>query len=590
MKTLSFLLVVSASIFSYANNSNIDDIIEGFREKTEIPGICVSVTTKNTVLHKNAYGFKDLENNLPATTNTLFQVGSISKSFTAILTAILEEEGLVKFDDKLSDLIPFFTHNDEITLRDYLSHQSGYGAHDALWINKRYSRNEMVEKLRFIPQELPHRRAFNYQNNGYMLAAHALECVTGKSWEELLSEKILSPLHLDNTYLDLKDMLAKPDFAYGYSDHIHPNKRLSYLDPHTIAPAGGMCMNIEDLTTWTQFLLKKGAGLVYENTFEELCTPQIFTNLRSLYNLDKYIQMEGYGMGFFVIIYQGYKIIFHAGNIDGFSSLVAFLPEQNFGISILTNKDHSLSPLFMTVAILEEYFELERLNGLETYVALRKELKKGAIAKKELSFSSRKADTVPTHLLSDYTGVYTHPAYGEMEISLVGNDLKGTYNDMVLPLEHWHHGVFSATSECPLVHCHGVKFNFSSDFEGEIDGVRVLFKEQDGPIHFTKKVSDKLKSEEYLDSLAGVYQTGIIAKYTTITIERSNDHLTANVGGKAKFKLSPEKMHTFSVDKTQRGWEGYIIQFLPNNSNEVDSVKLITPHGITVTADKKESN
>ena len=586
--TLSILLLSTLS----ADNHEIDSLVNDYLEKIEIPSICISVTTKDSVIHKKAYGYKDLENEIPTTIETLYPVGSISKTFTSMLFGIYQDDGVITFDDKIVDLIPFFQLNDqtvtdEITIRDYLSHQSGYGKHDTLWINKRYSRKEIVAKLRYVPEIFPHRKVFAYQNIGYSVAAHALECLTETTWEELIQERILTPLEMNNTYLDVMDMQKQKNFAYGYSDHIHPNSRIDFLDAYTIAPAGGMCMNINDLTKWNQCLLQNGESLVCSRTFEELCTPQIVTDFadNQMLNLSKLIQMEAYGLGFFIITYKGKKIIFHLGNIDGFSSIVAFLPEEDLGVSIITNKDQTFAPLFLALAVIEKQLGMEELDGLNIYLNLRKQRRKSHLAGIENTHRNRKEDSLPTHLLPEFTGVYYHPGYGTCEVSLTGKDLKAIYNEMLFPLEHWHYGVFSATSDTPIVHCHGVKFNFSSNFNGDIDKVAVLFTPDDGPIYFEKQTNERFKDAEYLEKFVGEYSYYGVS----ICVSTEDSHLVAISPGMPPFHLIPEKNLTFSVENESGEYDAYVIQFLENDDNEVHCVQLIRPGGSVFSAYRKTS-
>lgn len=591
MKSKIFFLFFCLYGALSAKNQEIDSLVHEYMEKVGIPSVCLSITTKDGTLYKKAYGYKDLENKIPANTETVYPVGSISKSFTSFLFGLHQDEGTLTFDDKIIDLIPFFQLNnqiatDEITIRDYLSHQSGYGKHDTLWVNKRYSRKDLIAKLRHIPEVFPHRKVFAYQNIGYTVAAHALECVTGKSWEELIKEKILTPLHMNNTYLDVLEMQKLDNFAYGYSDHIHPNSKMKFMDPYTIAPAGGMCMNIEDLNKWTRCLLQNSGELIHPHTLEELYSPQIITSFteNKMLSLNNNIQMEAYGLGFFIINYKGKKIIFHPGNIDGFSSLVAFLPEEDLGVSVITNKDQTFSPFFIALGIIEKHLGMEELNGLEIYLDLRKKMKKGILEGKENDRRNRQEESIPTHPLDEYTGVYAHSGYGECEVSLTGKSLKATYNEMLFPLEHWHYGVFSATSESPIVHCHGVKFNFNSNFDGEIDQLAVLFVPEDGPIHFKKQANKKYVDTKYLERFVGEYSYYGVG----ISIKREGSQLVAKTAGMPAFRLAPEKNASFSVESDTQEYAAYTILFLDNEEGDIHCVQLIRPGGSVFSAYKKK--
>jgi hypothetical protein len=358
------------------------------------------------------------------------------------------------------------------------------------------------------------------------------------------------------------------------------------MDSHTIAPAGGICMNIHDLTKWTQCLLQNSGEIIRSDTLEELCSPQIITSFteNKILSLNNNIQMEAYGLGFFIITYKGKKIIFHPGNIDGFSSLIAFLPEEDLGVSVITNKDQTFAPFFIALAIIEKQLGMKELNGLEIYIDLRKKIKKGILEGLENAHYNRQEDSLPTHPLWDYTGIYSHPGYGDCEVSLTGNALKAAYNEMLLPLEHWHYGVFSATSDSSVVHCNGIKFNFQSGFKGEIDNLDVLFVPEDGPIHFKKQANKKYVDTAYLDRFVGEY---IYNYVLSISVKRKGSRLIGKTTGMPTYQLTPVRNATFSIDSQAQEYKGYTLQFLGSENGDIHCAQLIGPGGSVFSAYKK---
>ena len=316
-----------------------DPLIEELRTACEVEGASVAILADQEVLLSKGYGTKDGSH--PVTPSTLFPVGSISKGFTSFLIGQLMEEGLLHLDDPVSLHIPYFRLKDPyttylITLRDYLSHVSGYPKGDALWFNEVPSREEIVRRLRFVDPIYPLRKAFLYQNVGYVVAGHAAEKATGKTLEELFQERIFRPLGMNNTTCSIHD--AKEHIATGY----HKDKPIPFVDATPILPAGGINSSADDLILWLQTLLRGGEGFLQPDTFRELITPHARSNIVPP-QLAKEVLMESYALGWMVISYRGHIVIMHGGSIDGFASFLAFLPKEQLGIAILCNQ--YLSPL-----------------------------------------------------------------------------------------------------------------------------------------------------------------------------------------------------------------------------------------------------
>lgn len=588
MKKLLFLISMTTFSVTFADES-IDSLINAYMETTDLPSMTISISTKDQIIHKSAHGYRNLEDKLKTTTKTLYQVGSISKPFTSLLFGICCENGIINFDDKVVDFIPFFKlHNpiltQEITFRDFLSHQSGYSCHDSLWYNKRFSRKEMIDKLQHIPESFPFRKEFFYQNIGYMITAYGLECATNKSWEELASEYILIPLKMNDTCFDIKQMQQSNDFCFGYTQIDNKNTRTEFIDPYTIAPAGGICSNIEDLTKFTQLLLNKGGDLAYPETIEEIFSPQVITNFlaNKEFGLDSFIQMEAYGLGFFVISYNGKKIVFHGGNIQGFSSLIALIPEDDIAVTILTNKNKTIAPFLLAISILEKYTSLEEQPWLETYKQFAEYENNSIIDEREKYLDNKQKHTAPSHPLKEYTGRYHHEGYGDCEIKLINEELIGRYNDGNMSLEHWHYNVFNASSNSEKYHFKNIKFHFLNNLHGDIAKLSVLFDPADGAIVFEKQAENFLFTEKYLEKYTGKYSYHGFG----FVIELEDDHIVVKALGQPPFHLKPEKEHIFSVDNSSESYEGYIIQFLENEDSTIHCVQLIQPNGSVFSAYK----
>src|ERR1700720_75380 len=165
------------------------------------PGIGVGIVVNDKLVFAKGYGYRDYEKKLPFTPTTLCQIASNSKLFTAVAAGMLVEEGKLTWDKPVRESVPtiqFYNDqlNDNVTLRDMLSHRTGVTRHDSIWFKSDFKRKELFEKLKYLEPQQPMRETFLYKNLMFSAAGYIIELKSGKTWEQFVRERIFEPLNM----------------------------------------------------------------------------------------------------------------------------------------------------------------------------------------------------------------------------------------------------------------------------------------------------------------------------------------------------------------------------------------------------------
>ncbi|XP_066283372.1 uncharacterized protein [Branchiostoma lanceolatum] len=360
-------LLIAGLVFTTASTDlqqrlqDLDAFIQNLMtcESRPVVGLTVSVVKDGQTIFAKGYGQRDLQTGQTVDNRTLFGVGSISKSFTsALLASILGEREDVSWDTVLTDILgPSFRFRDqfrtkEATLRDLLAHKTGLeNLVFAVRMGQNIDRAELGRRMQYYRQVFPLRTLFYYNNPVYTLAGYVAEKVAGKPYETLLRERVLRPLGMDDTvYMAeaLKDGNLS-NFAQSYLTYnlTGPSKAFSreefrVLDLHL--PAGGVVSNALDMARYMKFHLSggrdtAGRAVVPEDTLRQTHTAD-FLMSDGIVVMDKLepdwpvevAMTQGYGMGWWIGAYRGYKRVQHSGFWAGFVSLLALFPDASGGV------------------------------------------------------------------------------------------------------------------------------------------------------------------------------------------------------------------------------------------------------------------
>lgn len=564
-----------------------DELIEKALKDYQVPGVAVGLVVDGHVIYAKGFGFRDVEQKLPMTKETLFAIGSCTKAFTSFIAGNLVDEGLVEWDQPVIDILPQFRLWDQyattnVTLRDLLTHRTGLPRHEFVAYNAKISKSELLKRIRYLQPSAEIRERYQYGNLMYFTAGLALEQLTGKPWEELVRERILVPLEMTHTNFSIEEMQKSDNIAFPYIEKNEKLKKIPFLNLSLLSAAGSINSNVVDMTHWMQMLL---AGGVYKNqslispaTFQELYAPQVIipgapeTQESRLY---------AYGIGWGVISYRGYYFVSHDGVSDGFTSMVGFIPNENIGIIVLSNKNMTGFSRYLSCEMIDRVLELPHHDwfkeGLDGIRKNKQSLKENKI-KESLS---HKKGTCPCHPLQEYVGVYEHPGYGKLSVELVDGKLEANYNDLSFVLDHWHYDIFKVIQEKQdmIVSFDGTPFTFCNNAKGEIGELSVPFEPTADDIVFKRKSEEKLSTLTYLRQFTGAYE---IYGYTVEVVVR-NHTLIAIIPGQPNYELIPASENEFTV----KAMTGSTVRFVLDKDNKVEEVLLIHPYGAFSAVPKK---
>jgi len=438
---LALVLILSlTSSFGQLSGPQIDTLVERAMKAFDVPGIAVAIVKDGKVIHSKGYGVRSLDTKQKVDENTLFGIASNSKAFTSAALGILIDEGKLKWDDKVRDYIPEFKlYNpyvtEEFTIRDLLTHRSGMGlgAGDLMFFpdSSDFTLKDILYNLRFLKPVSGFRTKYDYDNNLYIVAGEVVARVSGKSWDDFVQERILTPVgmtHSACSYDLLKDKSNVIDGHAPVDGKVQVIARSTLKVGHS---AGGINSCISDLSKWVMLQLAHGKygdnlskKLFSDDVHEEMWTPQTIIPVRNPgpYNT----HFSAYGLGFGISDVSGYKQISHTGGLEGMVTQITMLPELNLGIIVLTNQQEGGAFSSITNQIKDSYFNIKGTDRVTQYSSGRRQ---SLAAAKKITDSiwrdiaTAQKDNAGKIDFKNYTGTYHDAWFGDVIISVKNGKL-----------------------------------------------------------------------------------------------------------------------------------------------------------------------
>ena len=321
----------------------IEEKVEKRRGELGIPGMSLAIVKDGKIIYSKGLGYKDFENKIPVTSDTQFAIGSATKAFTALSVLMSQDEGKLSLDDSPKKYLPYFKMKDadtdkNMTVRDLLCHTSGLNRTDLAMITGQLTRQELIQVVGEAQPMAKLREKFFYNNIMFAAAGEVTATVQKTTWEKFVPKRIFAPIGMTNSSMDLKQMQKAKDYSFGYEYNFDTKetRRLPFRDIDEVAPAGSINSSANDMTKWIQFVLNKGSvggkSLLSAKGYDE------WTKVQNKITPDGKIS---YGLGWVLQEWNGMKVVWHNGSIDGFISMVAMIPEKNIGFVMLTNVSDS---------------------------------------------------------------------------------------------------------------------------------------------------------------------------------------------------------------------------------------------------------
>ena len=336
MKLRNLACVLPLCILAASNSARadrVDDYVRSEMAKHGIPGVALKIIREGKAIKTATYGLANLELKVPVKAETVFEIGSITKQFTAAGILLLVQDGKLSVDDRISRHLkdtPASWAN--ITVRHLLTHTSGlnnYTGLDGFQLTKHLTQEQFIRAIGDLPMDFAPGESWKYCNTGFNLLGYIIENLSGKHYWDFMSDRIFQPVGMSSTTNRLPGLIIT-NRADGYeqTNHVHNNRDFDLTE---IFAAGAIASTVGDLAKWNAAL--DGERLLNARTKEAMWTP---TKLNSG-------KATTYGFGWFIDRLEGHKNIGHGGSTSGFSATIQRFPDDKLAIIILTNTDESVA-------------------------------------------------------------------------------------------------------------------------------------------------------------------------------------------------------------------------------------------------------
>lgn len=572
---LATLLLLSSHLSAQSVNvaqklKGFDKTIDKILKDWNVPGCGIGIVVKDKLVFAKGYGYRDLEKKLPVTPNTLFQIASNTKLFTATAVGFLVEEGKLDWDKPIRNYVPQIQfYNDEltanVTIRDMLSHRTGISRHDLIWYKSDFTRKELFDRIKYLEPSIPLRQGYLYNNLMYGAAGSVIEYLSNQTWEQFVTDRIFRPLNMSNSMFVTEEMVKQSDFMTPY----YERRDTTLLDPYPfytkfqgVGPCGSIISSINDLSGWVIAQMNGGKlnnkQVIPSSIIKETLQPASLTASVP----DKYFENLNsiYGMGRGTSVYKGHYRTQHGGAIGGIYSNISMMPADSIGVIVYVNGAHAyVLPGLIANIIYDKLLALPETPWSERSLKDYLENKQTDRNARKQPDVDRVANTKPSHPLDDYSGAYEDAAYGILRVSMENNKMYFDFHNMRLPLEHYHYDRFTSPDD----EIHGKwSLVFITDAQGSVYQVKVSLDEKE--VSFTKKADEKLSDPKFLKTLTGKYELN----GSTINLIVSNNELI--ISSSPPQHLDPYKNNVFRI----REFSDQLVEFLFDSSGKLTGLKI----------------
>ena len=309
----------------------IDEYLKAEYKANE-PGVSFLIAKDGKPIYQKAFGMANLELNVPMTTTNVFEIGSITKQFTAVAILMLEEQGKLKVEDDITKYIPDYpTQGKKITIHQLLNHTSGIKSYTSMASFMKNARTDMspkelIDVFKNEPMDFDPGEQFLYNNSGYILLGYIIEVVSGETYADFIQKHIFDTLGMtSSSYGSMTNLV--PNRASGYSESENGYQNAEYLSLTLPYAAGSLMSTTSDLLTWQNAL--NNYTLIKKASYEKAIHGSTLNNGEHI--------TYGYGLGEENI--NGSTSIQHGGGIFGYTTMGIYFPQEKIFVSGLTNCD-----------------------------------------------------------------------------------------------------------------------------------------------------------------------------------------------------------------------------------------------------------
>ena len=328
---LSICFLCLANISAQNLTSKLDSIISKEFVNPNEPGGVFMVAQNGKPIYRKAIGKANIELGVDISIQSVFQIGSMTKQFTAIAILLLEQDGKLRVEDPIAKYLPDYPNGEKITIHHLLTHTSGIKDFTKMKTLKEIAQKEMSPKMmvdffKNEPVDFPPGEKFDYNNSGYVILGYLIELLSGKTYESFIEESIFRKIGMSNSfYASDRKVIAKRAYGYQQKESGLVNKtNINFSVPYS---SGALMSTLDDLLKW-QNALSNHSILKKEFTDKAFRAYQLNSG-----------ESHTYGYGWHIRSIDGTNTREHGGSIFGFKSMAIYIPEEDIYIVGLTNCD-----------------------------------------------------------------------------------------------------------------------------------------------------------------------------------------------------------------------------------------------------------
>ncbi len=473
--------LIAAPLAAQAAPKDVDAYITSTLARMNQPGVAVGVIRDGKIVFAGGWGVRRIGETTRVDEHTLFQVASNTKAVTAAALGILVKDGKLKWDDPVTDYLPWFRLGGspyvsrELTVRDLLTHRSGLslGAGDLLWFHSNRTREEVLRQLRYIAPATSFRSSYAYDNVLFIAAGAVVEAASGMKWDEFVRTRIFQPIGMTETGTSIGMFTSGTNVASPHGRVDGKMAVIPYDSVENTGPAGGTNSTVNDWLKWVRVQLDSGrveggSPLWTPAQTQAFWRPEI--NIRiSSGPAGKFQPLIpnflSYGLGWSLRDYRGVKVVTHDGGLAGMLSRVILVPEKRLGIVIFTNGETSAYES-LGWWLLDYSLGAPRTDWTSVF----NESQDGSIARdkafEDSASAARHKDVGPALPIGQYAGRYTDAWYGEVSVVEEGGHLVLHWSRspaLTADLEHWQYDTFRAHMRVTNVADAFVTFSLGAD-------------------------------------------------------------------------------------------------------------------------------
>jgi CubicO group peptidase (beta-lactamase class C family) len=432
----------------------LDAYVAQARADWRVPGLAVAVVKDGRIVFEKGYGTRHRFEGGAVDEHTLFAIASNTKAFTSAAIAMLVDEGKLRWDTHVTDVLPWFQARDpyvtrEMRVRDLLSHRSGFGTFsgDLLWYGTAYPADQVVRRLRHLEPATGFREGYRYNNLMFITAGEVIRAVSGMPWDAFVRTRILEPVGMTATVTSVAQLRGKTNVATPHGVKADTVRPFPWQPWDAMGSAGAIISSAHDMARWLTLQLGRGetggTRLFSETQSRTMWTPHIMSPVGpGTEQRWPSTHFVGYGLGWSLRDYLGRKLVMHGGAYDGMYSQVVLVPEERLGVVILTNAMTDVQSA-LAWRIVDAYLGAPPRDWSRDYldrVGPTTEQRRWAEWER-----TRAQGTAPSLALEAYAGTYGGALYGDATVTLEDGKLVLRLlpaKDLVGDLTHWHRDVF----------------------------------------------------------------------------------------------------------------------------------------------------